>query len=182
MSYFLEPQLFGSWFCVLHQVTGYITLSFEQWQSEFGTMILLLLRHFGICSAGLRRHVFWWEASIVSEGNTGFLFKFIITNYSTNRRNAVGSISLRSARNTEHKMAVGIISILGHGNIGTGTDKTQQTNNFLGIHCQTRMTTFNPTCLSRLLPTRQLLFLSLLTVCDVNGTLMYTYDDDWDRF
>jgi len=79
-------------------------------------------------------------------------------------------------------MAVGTIAILGHGNIGTRTDKTQQTNNFLGIHRQTCMTTFNSTCLSRLLPTRQLLFLSLLTVGDVNGTLMYAYDDVWDRF
>jgi len=118
----------------------------------------------------------------VLEGNTAIFFKFIIPNYSTNRRNAVGSISLRSARNTENKMAVGTIAILGHGNIGTRTDKTQQTNNFLGIHRQTCMTTFNSTCLSRLLPTRQLLFLSLLTVGDVNGTLMYAYDDVWDRF
>jgi hypothetical protein len=83
------------------------------------------------------------------------------------------------AQETEHKMAVGTIAILGYGNIGTRTDKTQQTNNFLGIH---RQTTFNPTCLSRLLPTRELLFLSLFTVSDVNGTLIYAYDDDWDRF
>jgi len=76
-------------------------------------------------------------------------------------------------------MAVGTIAILGHGNFGTRSDKTQQTNNFLVIH---RQTTFNPTCLSRLLPTRELVYLSKLTVCDVNRTLMYTYDDDWDRF
>jgi len=117
----------------------------------------------------------------VSEGNTAFLFKIIIPNYSTNRGNAVGGITLRSARNTEHKMAVGTIAILGHGNIGTRTDKTQQTNNFLGINRQTCMTVFNPTCLSRLLPTREL-FLSVRTVGDVNGTLIYAYDDDWDRF
>jgi len=62
-----------------------------------------------------------------------------------------------------------LFAILGYGNIGARTDKTQRTNNFLAIHLQTCVTTFNPTCLSGLLPTKEL-FLSLLTVGDVSGT------------
>jgi len=67
-------------------------------------------------------------------------------------------------------MAVGTVTILGYGNVGARTDKIQQTYNFLDIHRQTCVTAFNPTCLSRLLPTKELLFLSLLTVGDVSGS------------
>jgi len=50
------------------------------------------------------------------------------------------------------------------------TDTTQQTNFCLGLHLQTCVATFNLTCLSRLLPTKGLIFLSLLVVSDVNIT------------
>jgi hypothetical protein len=66
-------------------------------------------------------------------------------------------------------MAVGTAAILGYYNIGARTDKTQQTNNFLAIHRQTCVTTFNPTYMSRLLLTKEL-FLSLLAVGEVSGT------------
>ena len=72
---------------------------------------------------------------------------------------------LRSAINTQHKMAVGTAAILGYGNIGARTDKTQQTNNCLGIHRQTFVTTFNPTCLSRLLHTKELIPFSQFACC-----------------
>ena len=42
---------------------------------------------------------------------------------------------------------------LGRGYNGDRTDTTQQTNIYLGIHRQTRVATFNPTCLSRLTDT-----------------------------
>ena len=41
----------------------------------------------------------------------------------------------------------------GRGYIGVRTDTTQQTNMCLGIHRQTRVATFNPTCLPRLIAT-----------------------------
>jgi len=41
--------------------------------------------------------------------------------------------------------------------IGARTDSTQQTNICLGIHRQTRVATFNPTCLSRLTATEDVL-------------------------
>ena len=50
------------------------------------------------------------------------------------------------------------------GYIGARTDTTEQTNICLGIHRQTRVATFNPTCLSILLATHGLLVLSLLFV------------------
>ena len=46
---------------------------------------------------------------------------------------------------------------LGRGYSGTRTDTTQQTNISLGIHRQTRVATFNPTCLSRLIDTAAIL-------------------------
>jgi hypothetical protein len=44
-------------------------------------------------------------------------------------------------------------SVLGRGYAGASTDTTQQTNICLGIHRQTRVATFNPTCLSILIAT-----------------------------
>jgi hypothetical protein len=46
---------------------------------------------------------------------------------------------------------------LGRGYIGARTDTTQQTNICLGIHRQTRVATFHPTCLSRLTATAAIL-------------------------
>jgi len=54
--------------------------------------------------------------------------------------------------------------------IAARTDTTQQTNICLGLHLQICVATFNLTCLSRLLPTKGLIFLSLLVVSDVNIT------------
>jgi hypothetical protein len=57
---------------------------------------------------------------------------------------------------------------------------TQQTNMCLGIHRQTCVATLNPTCLSRLLATKVLLFLS--AYCRwCQRYLMYASDDDWDE-
>jgi len=58
--------------------------------------------------------------------------------------------------------------------IAARTDTTQQTNFCLGLHLQICVATFNLTCLSRLLPTIELIFFSLLVVSDVNiSYLMY---------
>jgi len=46
---------------------------------------------------------------------------------------------------------------LGRGYTGARTDTTEQTNICLGIHRQTRVVTFNPTCLSRLIATAAVL-------------------------
>jgi len=54
--------------------------------------------------------------------------------------------------------------------IAARTDTTQQTNFCLGLHLQACVATFNLTYLSRLLPTKGLIFLSLLVVSDVNIT------------
>ena len=54
---------------------------------------------------------------------------------------------------------------LRYGNIGARTDTTQEINVCLGM-----LATLNPTCLSRLLSIKGLLFLSLLIVGDVNIT------------
>jgi hypothetical protein len=55
---------------------------------------------------------------------------------------------------------------LGCSYIGPRIDTTQQTNVFLGIHCQTGVATFNLTCLSTLRATKGLIVLILLTVSD----------------
>jgi len=62
-----------------------------------------------------------------------------------------------------------MIAALGYGYIGETTDTTQQTNTSLAIHLHTCVATFNPTRLSRYLPTEGLLFLCLLDVCDMNS-------------
>jgi len=49
------------------------------------------------------------------------------------------------------------IYALDRGYTGARTDTTQQTNICLGIHRQTRVATFNPTCLSRLIATATIL-------------------------
>ena len=51
-------------------------------------------------------------------------------------------------------------SVLGRGYNGARADTAQQTNICLGIHRQTRVATFNPTCLSRLIATVSLFALS----------------------
>jgi hypothetical protein len=51
----------------------------------------------------------------------------------------------------------------------------------LGLHRQTCLVTFNPTCLSRLLATKGLPVLCLLTVNNANGTRLNASDDDWDE-
>jgi hypothetical protein len=64
---------------------------------------------------------------------------------------------------------------LGYGYIRETTDTS------LGIHLHACVATFNPTCLSRCLPTEGLLFLNLLNVCDMNS-IMYASYDVWDEF
>ena len=61
-------------------------------------------------------------------------------------------------------------TVKGYGYITARTDTTQQTNMCLGIHFQTCVATFNPTCLFRLLPTTVLLFLCVFIVGDVAFT------------
>ena len=57
------------------------------------------------------------------------------------------------------------------GYIGARTNTTEQTSICLNIHRQTRVATFNPTCLTRLIATKALLLLSLLIV------MMWTVHD-----
>ena len=76
----------------------------------------------------------------------------------------------------------GVVKRYGH--ISARTNTTQQINICLGIHFQTCVATFNPTCLFRLLPTTILLFLYVLIVSDAVFTwctrlLMMTI---WDEF
>jgi len=57
-----------------------------------------------------------------------------------------------------------------YGYISARTDTTQQINICLGIHFQTCVANFNPTCLFRLIPTTIFLFLYALIISDVAFT------------
>ena len=103
------------------------------------------------------------------------------------------------SHNTKHKRQISMLSpgfeptvqasklpqahVLGRGY--TATKKIiQPTNICLGIHRQTCVATFNPTCLSRLLATEGLLVLSLHIVSDMNGydVRVYVSDDTGKSF
>ena len=73
-------------------------------------------------------------------------------------------------RNPSNRAAEDVLQ--GNDYTGSTTDTTQQTNICLGIHRLTYVATFNPTCPSRLLPTKGLLFLNVLIVGDVTVTVV----------